>query len=60
MTGCDEIEPALSRVRELVKDAETYRKRAFYKSALPLYEEMTLALERTWIGFVTILKELPE
>jgi len=45
MAACDEIEAALGRVRELPKDAETYRKHAFYESAQSLYEEIALALE---------------
>jgi hypothetical protein len=60
LAACDEIEAALGRVRELLKDAETYRKHAFYESAQSLYEEIALALERSWLGFVDILEELPE
>lgn len=58
--GCDEIEAGLRRVRELLKNAKTYRKHAFYESFQPLYEDMMLALERTWMGFMTIREELPE
>jgi hypothetical protein len=60
MLGCDDIGAALSRLRELLKDAETYRKHAFYESASSLYEEIALALEHSWKGFEAILKELPE
>jgi hypothetical protein len=58
--GCDEMGAALSRLRDLLKDAETYRKHAFYESATSLYEEMALALERSWKGFEDILEDLPE
>jgi len=51
---------ALSRLRGLLKDAETYRKHAFYESASSLYEEIALALERSWKGFEDILEDLPE
>jgi hypothetical protein len=60
MIGCDGMGAALSRLRELLKDAETYRKHAFYESVSALYEEMALALERSWRGFEEILKDLPE
>lgn len=58
--ACDEIEAALGRLRELLRDAETYRMHAFYESASSLYEEIALSLERSWLGFVDILDELPE
>ncbi len=35
---------ALSRLRDLLKDAETYRKHAFYESASSLYEEIAIAV----------------
>jgi hypothetical protein len=60
MLGCDDMGAALSRLRELLKDAETYRKHAFYESASSLYEEIALALERSWKGFEDISEELPE
>jgi hypothetical protein len=58
--GCDDMGAALSRLRELLKYAETYRKHAFYESASSLYEEMALALERSWKGFEDILEGLHE
>ena len=60
LTGCDDMEAALRRLRELLKDAETYRKHAFYQSASALYEEIALALERSWMGFEGILEDLRE
>lgn len=60
MLGCDDMEAAISRLRDLLKDAETYRKHAFYESASSLYEEIALALERSWNGFEDILEDLPE
>ena len=60
MAGCDDMGEALSRLRDLLKDAETYRKHAFYESASSLYEEIALALERSWKGFEDILEDLPE
>ena len=60
MVGCDDMEAALSRLRDLLKDAETYRKHAFYESASSLYEEIAVALERSWKGFEDILEDLPE
>jgi hypothetical protein len=60
MLGCDDMEAALSRLRDLLKDAETYRKHAFYESASSLYEEIALALERSWNGFEDILEDLSE
>lgn len=59
MAACDEIEMALGRVRELLRDADAYRKPAFYESTQSLYEDMMLALERAWLGFADILEELP-
>jgi hypothetical protein len=58
--GCDDMETALSRLRELLKDAESYRKHAFYESVSYLFEEIALALDRSWKGFEDILDELPE
>lgn len=58
--GCDEIAAALSRLRELVGHAESYRKHAFYKSVESLYDEIALALDRSWNAFEDILKGLPE
>jgi hypothetical protein len=48
IAACDDIEVALSRIRGLLKSADTYRREALYQ-----------ALERTWIGFASILENLP-
>jgi hypothetical protein len=58
--GCNEIEAALSRLRELLRDAESYRKQAFYESVEALYDEIALALDRSWNAFEDISKGLPE
>jgi hypothetical protein len=58
--GCDEIEAALTRLRELLKDAESYRKQAFYESVESLYDEIALALDRSWNACEGILNGLPE
>jgi hypothetical protein len=60
LLGCDDMEAALGRLRELLKGAETYRRHAFYESASSLYEDIALALERSWTGFEIILEDLPE
>lgn len=60
LLACDEIEGAVSRLRELLKDAQSYRKHAFYESVESLYEEIALALDRSWNAFEDILKGLPE
>lgn len=60
MGGCNDMEAALSRLRELLNDAESYRKHAFYESVSSLFEEIALALDRSWEGFEDILDELPE
>ena len=60
MLGCDDMGAALSRLREFLKEAETYRKHAFYESASSLYEEIALALERSWRGLEEILEDLDE
>jgi hypothetical protein len=58
--GCDDMEAALSRLRGLLRRAETYRKHAFYESASSLYEEIAFALERSWKGFEDVLEDLDE
>jgi len=58
--ACDEIEAGLRRARELLKDAETYERHVFCQSFQPLYEDMMLALEGMWTGFVSVLEDLPE
>jgi hypothetical protein len=60
MAGCDEMEAALGRLRNLLKDAETYRKDALYESVSSLFEEMAYASERSWKGFEDVLENLPE
>jgi len=60
MLGCDDMGAALSRLRELLTGAETYRKQAFYESASSLYEEIAFALEHSWKGFEDILEDLDE
>jgi hypothetical protein len=58
--ACDEIEAGLRRARELLKDAETYQRHAFCQSFQDLYEDMMLALERAWMGCMTVTEELSE
>jgi hypothetical protein len=60
IAGCNEMEAALSRIRNLLKDAETYRKDALYESASSLFEEIAYALERSWKGFEDVLENSPE
>jgi hypothetical protein len=60
MVGCDDVGEALGRLRDLLKDAETYRKHAFYESTSSLFEEIAFALERSWKGFEDILDDLSE
>jgi hypothetical protein len=60
IAACDEIEAALGHIRELLRNADTYRKRAFYESIQSLYEDIMLASERAWLGFAAILEDLPE
>jgi hypothetical protein len=60
MAACDEIEAGVARIRELLRDADAYRRHAFYQSSQSLYENTMLSLERAWLGFADILQELPE
>lgn len=60
MLGCEDMVAALTRLRELLNDTETHGKHAFYESASSLYEELALALERSWNGFEQFLEELSE
>ena len=60
LLGCNEIEGAVSRLRELLRNAESYRKDAFYESIEALFDEIALALDRSWNAFEDILKGLPE
>jgi hypothetical protein len=58
--GCEEIEAAVSRLRELLRDVESYRKQAFYESIEALFDEIALALDRSWNAFEDITKGLSE
>lgn len=60
LLGCNEIGGAVSRLRELLRNAESYRKQAFYESVEALYDEIALALDRSWNAFQDILKGLSE
>ena len=60
MAACDEVEAVLRRMRELLKNAGTCRRRAFYESSQALYEDGMFALENAWVGFATILESLSE
>ncbi|MFZ3332644.1 MAG: hypothetical protein WA197_18555 [Candidatus Acidiferrales bacterium] len=58
--GCDDMEAAISRLRDLLDAAETYRRHAFYESAAILHLELAQAMERAWTGFEEILDCLDE
>lgn len=58
--GCDEMEAAISRLRDLLAAAETYRRHAFYESAATLHLELAQAMEQAWTGFEGILEDLDE
>lgn len=58
--SCDDMEAAISRLRDLLDAAETYRRHAFYESAATLHLELAQAMERTWTGFEDILESLDE
>jgi hypothetical protein len=60
ISTCDDIEAGVARIRELLRSADTYRRRAFYQRSQPLYEDVMFSVERTWVGFATILEDLPE
>ena len=60
MLGCDDMEVAISRLRDLLDDAESYSKFAYYESAADLHLQLAQAMERTWKGFEEILDDLPE
>lgn len=60
MVACDEMEAAISRLRDLLDAAETYRRHAFYESAATLHLELAQAMERAWTGFEEILESLDE
>ena len=60
MIACDDMEAAISRLRDLLDAAETYRRHAFYESAAILHLELAQAMERAWTGFEEILESLDE
>jgi hypothetical protein len=60
MLGCDDMEVAISRLRDLLEAAETYRRHAFYESAATLHLELAQGMERAWTGFEEILESLDE
>ena len=60
MIACDDMEAAISRLRDLLEAAETYRRHAFYESAATLHLELAQAMERAWTGFEEILEDLDE
>ena len=60
MVACDDMEATISRLRDLLDAAETYRRHAFYESAAALHLELAQAMERAWTGFEEILESLDE
>lgn len=60
MAAYNRIEAGVTRIRELLRNADTYHRHAFYQSSQALYEEMMFALENTWVGFASTLEDLPE
>jgi hypothetical protein len=60
MVACDDIEAAISRLRDLLDSAESYNKFAFYESAATLRLELAQAMERARKGFEEILEDLDE
>jgi hypothetical protein len=54
------INTIISRLRDLLDAAETYRRHAFYESAATLHLELAQAMERAWTGFEEILESLDE
>ena len=60
MLGCDDMEAAISRLRDLLDAAESYRRHAFYESAATLHLDLAQAMERAWTGFEEILESLDE
>jgi hypothetical protein len=60
MIACDDMEAAISRVRDLLDAAESYRRHAYYESAATLHLELARAMERAWKGFEDILEDLDE
>ena len=60
MVACDDMEAAISRLRDLLDSAESYRRHAYYESAAALHLELAQAMERAWNGFEEILEDLDE
>ncbi|MGA8222557.1 MAG: hypothetical protein WB780_12965 [Candidatus Acidiferrales bacterium] len=60
MVACDDMEAAISRLRQLLDAAESYRRHAYYESAAALHLELAQAMERAWNGFEEILEHLDE
>jgi hypothetical protein len=60
MVACDDMEACISRLRDLLDAAESYRRHAFYESAATLHLELAQAMERAWKGFEEILEDLDE
>ena len=60
MVACDDMEAAISRLRDLLDAAESYRRHAYYESAASLHLELAQAMERAWTGFEEILESLDE
>jgi hypothetical protein len=58
MIACDDMEAAISRLRDLLDAAESYRRHAFYESAAAPHLELAQAMERAWAGFEEILEDL--
>lgn len=60
MIACDDMEACISRLRDLLNNAESYRRYAYYESAAALHLELAQAMERAWTGFEEILESLDE
>jgi hypothetical protein len=60
MVACDDMEAAISRLRDLLDAAESYRRHAYYESVAALHLELAQAMERAWTGFGEILESLDE
>ena len=60
MLACDDMEAAISRLRDLLDAAESYRRHAYYESAAALHVDLAQAMERAWKGFEEILEDLDE
>lgn len=60
MIACDDMEAAISRLRDLLDTAESCRRHAYYESAAALHLELAQAMERAWEGFEEISEDLDE